>query len=104
MPIDPALKRDLQAKAVDTGELEATKDNLRGSILLASEDCDHLMMRLAKNEINFGHYIPLEEIIAGLLKVSAGEILELARDLFRPEAWGLTLLGPVEEDGGYSLA
>jgi hypothetical protein len=32
------------------------------------------MMRLAKNEINFGHYIPLEEIVDGLMQVTAAEI------------------------------
>ena len=56
------------------------------------------MMRLAKNEINFGHYIPLEDIVAGLLKVTAAEIQELARELLRPENWALTLLGPVGSD------
>ena len=61
------------------------------------------MMRLAKNEINFGHYIPLEDIIAGMLKVTADEIQEVARDLLRPEAWAVTLLGPVDDSGDYGL-
>jgi len=61
------------------------------------------MMRLAKNEIHFGHYIPLEDIVAGLLQVTPAEIQELARDLLRPELWALTLLGQVAPDWGGAL-
>ena len=97
------LKR-LQEEKVSEAELNAAKENLRGSVILSSEDCDHLMGRLAKNELNFGRYIPQEDIIAGMLKVTADEVLEVARDLLRPEAWGVALLGPVDEPGNYGLA
>ena len=39
-----------------------------------------------------------------MLKVTADEIREVARDLLRPEAWGVALLGPVDDAGNYSLA
>ncbi len=73
-----------------------------GSIYLGAEDVDHLMMRLPKNEINFGHYIPLDDIVSGLLKVTAGEIQEMACELLRAENWALSLLGPVG-DQSYAL-
>jgi predicted Zn-dependent peptidase len=97
------LKKLRDGPVLDS-ELQAAREHLRGSILLAAEDCEHLMMRLAKNELQFGHYIPVEEIIEGLLRVTAPEILELARDLLRPENWALALLGPVDDQGKYSLA
>jgi len=93
--------KKMKAEAVSEEELKAAKEYLRGSIYLHAEDCDHRMMRQAKNEILFGHYIPLEEIIAGLLQVTAEEILDLARELLQPENWGLALLGPVE--GGMGI-
>ena len=102
-----AIRRELkqlQEEKVSEAELTAAQENLRGSIMLSSEDCDHLMVRLAKNELNFGRYIPQEDIIAGMMKVTADEILEVARDLLRPEAWGVALLGPVDEPGNYGLA
>jgi predicted Zn-dependent peptidase len=101
-----AIRRELkqlQEEKVSEAELTAAKENLRGSIILSSEDCEHLMGRLAKNELNFGRYIPQEDIIAGLLKVTADEVLEAARDLLRPEAWAVALLGPVDNPGDYSL-
>jgi predicted Zn-dependent peptidase len=40
----------------------------------------------------------LEDIIAGLMRVTTAEIQELARELFRPENWAATLMGPVTPD------
>ncbi len=100
--ISPELKR-LKDVSVPEAELQGARDYLRGSIYLSAEDVDHMMMRLAKNEIHFGHYIPLEEIVAGLMRVSAAEIQELARELFRPENWAATLMGPVGADLSRSL-
>jgi predicted Zn-dependent peptidase len=102
-----AIRRELKQlreEKVSEAELTAAKEHLRGSILLSSEDCDHLMVRLAKNELNFGRYIPQEDIITGMLQVTADEVREAARDLLRPEAWGVSLLGPVDGAGDYSLA
>jgi predicted Zn-dependent peptidase len=102
-----AIRRELKAlqeEKVSEVELTAAKENLRGSVILSSEDVDHLMGRLAKNELNFGRYIPQEDIIGGMLKVTADEVLEVARELLRPEAWGVALLGPVDGPGNYSLA
>jgi predicted Zn-dependent peptidase len=91
------LKR-LKDEPIPEAEIQAAREYMRGSIYLNSEDLDHLMMRLAKNEIHFGHYIPMEEIVAGLLKVTPAEIQELARELLRADLWALTLLGPVTPD------
>jgi predicted Zn-dependent peptidase len=100
--ISPELKR-LKNQAVPAAELQAAREYLRGSIYLSAEDADHMMMRLAKNEIHFGHYIPLEEIVAGLMRVTTAEIQELARELFRPENWAATLMGPVAPDFSRTL-
>ncbi len=96
--------QNLQAEPVSAAELTAAQEHLKGSIILSAEDCEHLMLRLAKNELNFGRYIPLDDIIAGMLQVTAAEILEVSRDLLRPEAWGVALLGPVENPDNYGLA
>jgi len=96
--------RKLQTGTVASRELTAAQDHLKGSILLSAEDCEHLMLRLAKNELNFGRYIPLQDIITGMLRVTAAEILELAEDLLRPETWGVALLGPVADPDNYRLS
>jgi predicted Zn-dependent peptidase len=102
-----AIRRELQKlreEKISQAELEAAKEHLRDSVMLSAEDCDHRMLRLAKNELNFERCIPLEDIIAGMQKVTAAEVLEVARDLLRPEGWGVALLGPVVGASDYSLS
>jgi predicted Zn-dependent peptidase len=95
--------RKIRTETVQPEELQAAKEYVRGSIYLAAEDCEHLMMRLAKNEIHFGHYIPLEDILRGLLQVTAPQIMDLARELFQPDNLVLSMLGPVQGDFNRAL-
>jgi predicted Zn-dependent peptidase len=55
------------------------------------------MGRLAKSEIYFRRFIPTEEIIEGIERVSAEEVAELARQVFHRNSQSLTVLGPVTE-------
>ncbi len=95
--VDGELRR-LKAAPVKEEELAAAKEYVKSSVILNAEDSEQRMLRLAKNEINFGHYIPLDDIIAGVEKVTREEILELAQEFFQPEAWALAALGPVSGD------
>lgn len=100
-PLLEAVCRELKKlkdEPVGAPELKSAQEYLRGAIYLAAEDCEHRMMRLAKNELHFGHFISLEEIIAGLTAVTPEEIRELARELLQPEQWALTLLGTVNHE------
>jgi predicted Zn-dependent peptidase len=90
--------RRLKSVPVKEEELAAAKEYVKSSVLLNAEDSEQRMLRLAKNEINFGHYIPLEDIIAGVEKVTADEVLELARELLQPDNWAMAALGPVSAD------
>jgi len=94
--------RRLKAEPVTPEELAAAQEYVKSFIILHSEDCEQRMLRLAKNELNFGHYIPLEDIIAGVEKVNREQIQELAQEFFQAENWGMSLLGPVAE-GIYGL-
>ncbi|MEJ5329480.1 MAG: pitrilysin family protein [Desulfobaccales bacterium] len=90
--------RRLKEEGVSDTELAAAKEYLRGSIYLHAEEVEQRMLRLAKNEIHFGDYIPIEDVVAGLNRVTAAQVQELAREFFRAERWGMALLGPVAEE------
>jgi predicted Zn-dependent peptidase len=90
--------RRLKSTPVKDAELAAAKEYVKGSILLNAEDCEHRMLRLAKNDINFGHYISLKEIIAGVEQVTKEEVQDLAQELFQADTWGMAVLGPVAPD------
>jgi predicted Zn-dependent peptidase len=98
LPLLEAVNQELRrfkSAPVQEEELTAAKEYVKSSVILNAEDSEQRMLRLAKNEINFGHYIPLEDIIAGVEKVTGAEILDLARELLQADHWGMGALGPV---------
>jgi predicted Zn-dependent peptidase len=94
--------KKLKDEKVSPSEMKDAQDYLKGSIYLHAEDVEQRMLRLAKNEINFGRYIPLEDVVNGLLQVTAEEVQALGREVLQAQKWGLALLGPVEK-GGFTL-
>lgn len=93
--------RRIRETTVDISELENAVQYLKGGLYLAAESTENQMTRIAQNEINFGRHIPLKEVEAGIDKVTAESILEVARDIFQDDAMALTLLGPVDEGTSY---
>ncbi len=89
--------RELRKKPVGAAELSAAKEQLKGNMLLAMESTDSRMSRLAKCEMYYNGYIGLPEIIRDIESVTAGEIRELARRLFRDEQMTCTFLGPLKK-------
>lgn len=88
------LKR-LKTEPVDPLALDAAKEQLKGNILLSLESSDNRMSKLAKNEIYFGCYQPLPEIMAGFGRVTSGSLLELCQQLLDDSYFTLVLMGKV---------
>ena len=89
----------LQTEPVGADELADAQEFLKGNLLLAAESNDNQMVRLAQNEINFGHYIPISAVVASIAAVKSDDIQALAGQLFGEERFSLTLLGPLTELG-----
>lgn len=83
---------------VSDQELADAKENLTGSILLSAENPETRMSRLARNEINFGKDIPLEEVVSQVESVSAEEVSRLAAQLLTPGELSATILGAAAAD------
>lgn len=84
----------LQQKLVSAEELQAALDYSRASFYLSAEDSDNRMLRLAKNEINFGRYLSYEEILAHLAAVTPTQIREMAQVWLNLDTWQTVCLGP----------
>jgi predicted Zn-dependent peptidase len=82
---------------VDSAELQGAIEYTKGSLLLASENNDNHMVRNAQNEIHFSRDIPLQEVIEQVESVTADDILDLSRSLFKKNKMVLTMLGSVRE-------
>jgi predicted Zn-dependent peptidase len=78
-------------------ELKRAQEQLKGNLLLSLESSDSWMTRLAQNEMYFGEYIPIEEVIQRIERVTSEEVNQLAQDLFREGLLCLTVLGPLEK-------
>jgi len=93
--IRQGLERLIQAP-VSAEELRDAKEYTKGNLLLSDEGVDNQMVRIAQNEIHFGRYIPLDDVVRQIEAVRAEEIQSVAHDLFQPEQSAWTLLGPVK--------
>ncbi|MGD2271001.1 MAG: pitrilysin family protein [Desulfobacterales bacterium] len=84
---------ELKKSRVDSTELKDAIDYTKGNLLLASESIDSQMVRLAQNEINFGHHIPLQTVMDHIESVTDEDIIHLAESLIQRNRIGLTTLG-----------
>jgi predicted Zn-dependent peptidase len=87
----------LKAAPFKNGELETAKEQLKGNLLLSLESSDNLMTRLAKNEIYFESYLPVEKILRAIDEVKEEEVRGLASELFNRHFFCLTVLGSMDE-------
>jgi predicted Zn-dependent peptidase len=93
-----SLIKGIQEGDLSSDDIGSAKDYLIGGILLAAESMNSRMMRLAKNEFVFERYVPQEELLAELNKVTGGEVVEASRRMFAAHNVSLTVLGPVDGD------
>ncbi|HYH00429.1 MAG TPA: pitrilysin family protein [Terriglobales bacterium] len=83
----------LKAEEVPAEELRRAKDQLKGSLMLSLESSTARMSNLARQEMYFGRFLSMDEIIARIEAVTADDIVQLANEFFRPEHIAVTVLG-----------
>ncbi|MGI6642116.1 MAG: M16 family metallopeptidase [Limnochordia bacterium] len=76
--------------------LERAKGQFVGNLMLSLESMSNRMTNLAKNEINYGRIVPVDELAAAVQRVTKDEIIELAEALFRPSNLSVAAVGPVD--------
>jgi len=87
--------KQIKEKGVNSTELDKAKGHMKGSLMLSLESTNSRMIRLAKDEIYFGRYVSLDEILKAIDRVSPRKIQKLAEELFDPQLLTLTTLGPL---------
>ncbi len=88
--------RHLKREPFKNGELETAKEQLKGNLLLSLESSENLMTRLAKNEIYFESYLPVEKILKNIDEIGEEMVRSLANDFFDEKYFCLTVLGPMD--------
>ncbi|GIV59117.1 MAG: peptidase M16 [Rhodothermaceae bacterium] len=67
---------------------------VKGSIMLGLESMGSRMMRLGRQELYYGRYFSLDEILEQVDAVTREDVLEVAQELFDPERFSSAVLLP----------
>jgi len=89
--------KTLKDTLIEDTELTCAKEQIKGNMLLALESSDSRMSRLAKCELYYNDFIPVESILSSVDKVRADDVRDLARSILRNECCTYTFLGPATE-------
>ena len=89
--------RILQDKLIPDSELKNAKDFVKSGLFLSMDNMESIMTRIARNELYFGRYIPLQEVVDSIDRVGSRQIKELASQVFGSHSMTVTGLGPMEK-------
>lgn len=88
-----ALKKD----GVTADEIARAKDHLKGNLMLSLESSSSRMNRLAKQELRFGTFHSVDEMLAQIDQVRPDEVEALIHRVLDEEQLCLVALGPVDK-------
>jgi predicted Zn-dependent peptidase len=93
--VDCVLKEfsELKQQIVPAEELRRAKDHLKGSLMLSLESTSSRMSNLARQEMHFGRFFSLDELVESIEKVTSDEVQRVAQDFFKSDDIALTVLG-----------
>jgi predicted Zn-dependent peptidase len=88
--------RQLKESPVNEEELRRAKDHLKGSLMLSLESTASRMANLARQEMYFGRFFTLDELVESIESVTAADVQRIAQTFFDPKQIALTVLGNLE--------
>lgn len=84
----------LRQKPVTGRTLDRARSQVKGSIMLGLESMGSRMMRIGRQELYYGSYFSLDEILDMLDAVTPGDLQDVAQDLFARERFSVVRLIP----------
>lgn len=85
--------RKLRSKGVSKKDVEMFKTQICGSILLGSDDVDNRMTSLGVNEMVFGKYRSIDEVIKEIESVTADSVNQYIQEKLLPQDTAGVLMG-----------
>jgi predicted Zn-dependent peptidase len=89
--------RKLRDEGVPEDELQRTKELRKGRLLMGLEDSRSVASWVGSQELTYGEIRTPEEVMAKIEAVTAADVQELARELFKTERLNLALIGPYDD-------
>lgn len=85
--------RDLRQKLVSHDELKRAKESIKGAVVLSLESSSSRMTHLAHEQLYFGKFHTMQEVLDGFEAVRAKDVRRLANEMFDSSYLTLTALG-----------
>jgi len=89
--------RKIRDEGITLAEETRVRNQIKGNLVLSLESSNSHMSRLARQEMYFGKYLSMDDIIKSVEKVTADRVQKLAQQLFTRENIALALLGPLSK-------
>jgi predicted Zn-dependent peptidase len=89
--------KKLTTEKVSAGELKKAKDFLNGKMVLGLESSDAQASFYGSQELLKNKILTLEEIVKKIDKVTANDIMKVAKDIFKKEKLNLAMIGPFKD-------
>jgi predicted Zn-dependent peptidase len=93
----------LAEKPLTEEDLETVKSQLKGAVLLASDEMESRQESIGRNELVFGRYLPVEEIVKDILKVTPDSVQKMAASTFTARKESVLTLGKIKPKGNVSV-
>ncbi len=95
-----ALVKELRAlvkEGITPEELRRAKNHLKGSLMLSLESTSSRMNRLARQELRFGSFQSMDDMLGAIDGVSPGEVEALIGRVLDLDQLSLLTLGPIDQ-------
>ncbi len=96
--VDGVLQ-EIAQYGISEEDLKSVKTNIKGNLIISSDDAESRMASLAKSEIFHGHPVRVEDICRGVDSVTRREIQAIARRWFTRSKRAIVAVGPKPPKG-----
>jgi predicted Zn-dependent peptidase len=88
--------RLLKKDGISADELRRSKDHLKGNLMLSLESTSSRMNRLARQEMRFGSFLSIDEMLAAIDGVRPDEVETMLHRVLDESLLALLALGPIK--------
>lgn len=91
--------RKIKTEKVSEPELKKAKDYIKGKAVMGMEASDEVAMFLINQEVSRNKIMTIQKIFSFIDKVTVGDILRVAKDIFDNKKLNLAVIGPHKDQG-----
>ena len=85
-------------EGITDAELERAKGHIKGSLVISGEDPGSRMNRIGRQQLTTGEIASIDELIDRYDAITMEDVRRVARRIFGPNRFSVTVVGPFDED------